>query len=456
MKQFVLIDGYTLVITQSNTEIHFSSCHSRSRLYYDDSLLIEALARYAQNERFWHCLQTRTAYEQGEDRFWVMEVQSLIADQGWRLPQAQLNWSVWELMYVEPFHRSMFLWHPGSYYRIFCMPYSTALKVLQLIRDWLDARPILVEGIEVLSETQWNARFLASTRPTQPPLAPQILADLEHSASLYCLFFEDQARLYTPNEIKLIRFELLSQMSIAGLLNRNIAAATYDRLAAYPNLQCCALQAEQLWCALDGIQAAISIDQTGVTLDWIFLNQGAVNSKFTQLCLQHFKQVRLLYPYTVPWEVDGKQYRLVTGCLYASKIVLLTVVEIVMPTDPIALFTNVYAPTYLELVAWAALESCQPPMENWAMAVDWNNREAELAMLGCDPSLPQADFFLDCLASHLARLWQNGDRTAFEQGLQRLRWDCPQELYFLYRRGKMLSSGTLQFQGKRISNAIDN
>jgi hypothetical protein len=79
------------------------------------------------------------------------------------------------------------------------------------------------------------------------------------------------------------------------------------------------------------------------------------------------------------------------------------------------------------------------------MAVDWRNREDELATLGTDPSLPKAEFFLNCLSSHLAMLWQNGNHAALKKGLASLQYHSPPETYFLYRRGEMLLSGKLRF-----------
>jgi hypothetical protein len=339
-KQFILIDGYTLVIAQSDSGVYFSGRHSRRALRYDDSSLIEFLARNAQDERFWRCFQARTVYEEGEERCFSMDAQQLIADHRWRLSQSYLNWAVWELIHAEPLAQSICLWHPGSYYRMFCIPYRTALKILQLVRDWMDGQQIQLEGVEVLSEAEWNSHFLSAARSSPSLLIPQILADLEQTASTYLLFFEDHACFYTPNQVEPIRFELLSQMSIAGLLNRKISAETRDRLSVYPNLQRCVLQAEQLWYSLDCTQAAIALGKTGLTLDWMFLHPSSPKSDFHKLCLQHFQQAQLQYPYTIPFEAYGKQYRLITGRLL-NTVVLLTVLEIGTPTNASALFANV-------------------------------------------------------------------------------------------------------------------
>ncbi|BAY89840.1 MULTISPECIES: hypothetical protein, partial [unclassified Tolypothrix] len=178
---------------------------------------------------------------------------------------------------------------------------------------------------------------------------------------------------------------------------------------------------------------------------WMFFDPPLPQPDFHQLCLQHFQKAKLQYPYTIPFEADGKQYQLVTGSVYHNEIGLLTVLEITMPINANTLFTNVNEPTYLELVIWASQTSCLPPVEDWEMSVDWRGREDELVTLGTDSSLPQADFFLNCVASHLARLWQNGDRAALKKGLLPLRSYFPKETYFLYCRGQMLLSGELRF-----------
>jgi hypothetical protein len=480
-KTFVLIDGYTLAIAQSDSGVLFSGRNSRKAITrYDDSILIEFLALHAHNDAFWQCFQAHEMYESEDDRFFVRDCQQLICDlrsaaalsakhtlreryRSWKLPQVYQNWAIWELIdhlfqiHGESYNEPICLWHPGSYYPMYGIPYGTALKVIQVARNWRNLQKI--EGIELLNETQWNLRFASAASPTQPLLIPQILSEIEEVASIYLLFFEEQARLYTPNQVAAIRYELLNQMAIANLLNREISAEILERLVTYPNLQRCVIQAEKLWRYLDG--ASVSQEKNSLCLDWMFFDPPYPEPNFHQLCLQHFQKAKLQYPYTIPFEADGKHYRLVTGSVYHNGINLLTVLEIVMPINAmlrrsryvilrrsrfaIALFTNVNEPTYLELVVWASQTSCLPPVEDWEMSVDWRGREDELVTLGTDTSLPKADFFLNCLASHLARLWQNGERTALKKGLLPLRSYFPQETYFLYCRTQMLLSGELRF-----------
>lgn len=452
-KTFVVIDGYTLAIAQNDSGVLFSGCHSRRALTrYDDSALIEFLAHHAQNESFWQCFQAHETYENEDDsselgeanRFFVRDSQQLIRDRSWKLPQAYQNWAIWELidqLQGQSCNEPICLWHPGSFYRMYCIPYRTAFKIMQVARNW--ACLPAIEGIEVLNEIQWNVRFASSASSDQPLLISQILDELEETASLYLLLFEDQARLYTPNQVEGIRYELLNQMSIANLLDREISTEILDCLATYPNLQRCVIQAEKLWRYLDC--ASVRQDKDSLSLDWMFFDPPYPELGFHKLCLQQLKQAKLQYPHTIPFEAYGKHYRLVTGRVYHHAMTLLTVLEIETPANAIALFANVNEPTYLELVAWAALESCPPPIETWEMAVDWKNREDELATLATDPSLPKAEFFLNCLSSHLARLWQNGDRAALRKGLQSLQYHFSKETYFLYCRGQMLLSGTLPF-----------
>ncbi|AFZ01655.1 hypothetical protein [Calothrix sp. PCC 6303] len=455
-KTFVLIDGYTLAIAQSDSGVLFSGCHSRKAISrYDDSLLIQFLARHADNNTFWQCFQAREMYENEDNRFFVRDCQQLIGESSWKLPQGYQNWAIWELIdqlfqiHGESYNEPICLWHPGSYYPMYGIPYDTAFKVIQVARNWRNLQEI--EGIELLNETQWNLRFASAASPNQPLLIPQILSEIEEAASIYLLFFAEKAQLYTPNQVAAIRSELLHQMAIANLLNREISPEILARLVAYPNLQRCVIQAEKLWRYLDG--ASVSQEKNSLCLDWMFFDPPLPEPDFYRLCLEHFQKAKLQYPYTILFEADGKQYRLVTGNLYPNAIALLTVLEITMPINPNTLFTNVNQPTYLELVVWASQTSCLPPVEDWEMSVDWRGREDELVTLGTDPSLPQAEFFLNCLASHLARLWQNGVReatpgeyrAALKKGLLPLHSYFPKETYFLYCRGQMLLSGELRF-----------
>lgn len=462
VKALVLIDGYTLAIAQSDSGVLFSGRHSRKAISrYDDSILIEFLARHAHDDAFWQCFQAREMYENEDNRFFVRDCQQLIgdgarhplySDRSWKLPQVYQNWAVWELIdrlfkiHGESFNEPICLWHPGSYYPMYSIPHNTALKVIQVARNWnnlQDKNLQEIEGIELLNETQWSLRFASAVSPTHSLLIPQILSEIEENSSIYLLFFEEQARLYTPDRVAAIRYELLHQMATANLLNREISPEILARLVAYPNLQRCVIQAEKLWHYLDG--ASVAQSKNSLCLDWMFFDPPNPKPDFYRLCLQHFQKAKLHYPYTIPFEADGKQYRLVTGSVHHNAIGLLTVLEIPMPINANALFVNINEPTYLELVLWASLASCLPPVEDWEMFVDWRGREGELVTLGTDTSLPKADFFLNCLASHLARLWQNGDRTALKKGLLPLHSYFPKETYFLYCRGQMLLSGELRF-----------
>jgi hypothetical protein len=190
VKTFVLIDGYTLAIAQSDSGVLFSGCHSRKAITrYDDSLLIQFLALHAHNDAFWQCFQANKMYENEEDRFFVRDCQQLICYHSWKLPQVYQNWAIWELIdqlfqkHGESFNEPICLWHPGSYYPMYSIPYGTALKVIQVARNWRNLQEI--EGIELLNETQWNLRFVSAASPTQPLLIPQILSEIEEAASIY-------------------------------------------------------------------------------------------------------------------------------------------------------------------------------------------------------------------------------------------------------------------------------
>jgi hypothetical protein len=177
-KTFVLIDGYTLAIAQSDSGVLFSGRHSRKAITkYDDSLLIQFLARHAHNEVFWQCFQAREMYKSEDNRFFVRDCQQLIgdgarhrlySDRSWKLPQGYQNWAVWELIdqlfqiYGESYNEPICLWNPGSYYPMYGIPYGTALKVIQVSQNWSNLQEI--EGVELLTKIlSITALALAST-----------------------------------------------------------------------------------------------------------------------------------------------------------------------------------------------------------------------------------------------------------------------------------------------------
>ncbi len=396
-KQFILIDGYTLVIDQKDNQIEFSGRHSRQYCSaYNDSNLIRFLANQTLDSHiypdFWHCLNQHKSYlgfdtspYDGRDEE-LLPIAIADADQ-------YQDWSLWELIdsliktHGKSFDELIWRWVPGSYYPDYYMVHRTVLKIVQVARSWVENQQVpAIVGVEVLSESQWTARF--APKGNNPPsfnkfsamrdaetslLIPPILRDLENVADRYLQLFDDNARLYTPTKATYLRQELLNKLGQAKLIDREISADLLERLSSYPRLQRCVIDS--------------------------------------------------------PSQIESQ--------LHMS-------LSIRSPCNPADLFIDPYHPSYLELFTWASLADCPPPMESWSMSIDWTGREEELVELGSNPSLPQADRLLDYLACHFANLWCSGHLTAFNVALEALNHSS-EKIRDLRSRCVLLRSGELKF-----------
>lgn len=479
--QFVLIDGYTLVIEVTVDAVKFLGRHSRqSCSAYNDSWLIEFLANQTLNTQIYQdfvlCLNQLQPYRTLDSELYRPLPQKLspisIAD-----ADNYKDWSLWELIdYCTKINGGSFdepIWHwiPGSYFPDYYMAHSTVLKIVQVARSMVEGRQVPpIAGVEVLKEKQWVDRFdtlgsnpysthkFSASRVLETSLLiPPILHDLEKTAGRYLELFADNARLYNPIDASYIRQDLLNHLEIAKLIDRDISALLWEEFLDYPSLKYCIIIADRLHQKMNCQIQDLRIQQVALSLDWILFDAiyPHAEDQFHEVCLQAFKEANLptqstfnyIYPSTLSLNIAGQNYRLVTSEEFApATFKLAAAIPVRSPQYPADLFVDVSNPTYLELLTWASLPDCPPPVEMWGMAIDWTKREWQLAALGSDPSLPQAPILLGYLSCHLANLWCSGNQVAFNVALAALNPNShSSELGELRSRCILLRSGELKF-----------
>ena len=118
------------------------------------------------------------------------------------------------------------------------------------------------------------------------------------------------------------------------------------------------------------------------------------------ICLEAVEAAKLERPRSLPIEIGGQLYRLVTGW-DNGRVKLLHALEL----NPNGVnFKDVYNPSYLELLEWASLPRNGSPAMEWDVVVNWDDWIGTLADLASDPSLPEADYLRHCIYCHLAGL----------------------------------------------------
>jgi hypothetical protein len=479
---FILIDGYTLIVEKTGHAIAFFGRHSRqSCSVYNDSWLIEFLANQTLDsqvyENFWRCLNQIEPYHAVDQEPYRPLSQELlpitIAD-----ADDYKDWSLWELVEYRTkadggyFHEPIWHWVPGSYFPDHYMAHSAVIKIVQVARSWVESQQIPeMVGVEVLSRKQWVDRFDAlgsnpysarkfSASQDDPTslLIPPILRHLEETAGLYLELFADNARFYDPIKASYLRQELLNRLGIAKLIDRDITTEILAQLAEYPSLKHCVIMGDRLCQKMNCQSQDLRIQQVALSLDWMLFEviYPHREERFPEICLQAFLAANLpspstfshVYPATLCLNMDGQNYRLVTSEEFApaAKFKLVAAILVRSPQNPADLFADANHPSYLELLAWASLPDCPPPMEMWGLAIDWTGREWQLAALGSDRSLPQATKLLGYLSCHLANLWCAGNQVAFNVALAALNPNAHSpELQELRSRCLLLRSGELKF-----------
>jgi hypothetical protein len=459
---FVLIDGYTLFIQTTSEVIAFWGRHSRqSDSAFNDSWMVQVLAIQTLNSQtypeFWRCLNQHKpcrvmAYDSFGRSYQTELLPITIAD-----ADEYQDWSLWELVHrhAESSEQMIWRWVPGDYHPDYYMQHSTVLKIVQVARSWVEHQQIpSIAGVELIDEVQWQKRFnpsgsnppsnnkFSDVRSTQTSLLiPPILRDLERRASEYLQLFADRARCYTPDAATYLRRELLHRFNLAGLSDRPLDQ--WEQLMDYPQLQRCLGLLDRLYQKMN--YALKDFGKSPLVLDWVLLEEiyPSVDDNVLLLGLQTLQQST---PLSLTLTVNDQMYRLLTvqEPTSPSQIKLAGAIPLRSPQNPTELFADVYNPSYLELLAWAALPDYLPPIEQWHLAIDWAGREQDLVQLGSDGALPQAQQLVGYLVCHLGNLWAIGDRNAFDQVVQLLPQNT--EVWQTLRsRCCLLRSGQLKF-----------
>ena len=168
------------------------------------------------------------------------------------------------------------------------MPQSSVHKIIELETRLFHKKRLLLEGVKVLSEDDWDLRFgwAASTG-----LRPSLLPMLERYAARYLKKLETKSV-----NVGAARFVLLRALIQVGLLNCEFETdGIYHQLkeSGCVNLKSCLDNAEYLYGYINSqvrFRAELSviddIRDLSISLDWMFQNQ--IDSKFGHTLTYHF------------------------------------------------------------------------------------------------------------------------------------------------------------------------
>lgn len=282
------------------------------------------------------------------------------------------------------------------------MAHSTVLKLLEVARAIAANHTQFPQGVEVYSEDDWAIKFDHAQQ--KGLLMPSLLNELEKAAYRYSALFDKGARDYTPDEAEFWRGDLLKQLENANLINCTVPPVIFEQLKKYSHLSRAVNTAEYLRSYLDLEAQNIRIQDCPLSLDFMVFDPDFPNEvgfwDGLHLCLETVEAAKLERPCSLPIEIGGQPYRLLTGW-DNGRIKLLHALEL---NPNLVNFKDVYKPSYLELLEWASLPRNGSPAMEWDVVVNWDDWIITLADLASDPSLPEADYLRHCIYCHLAGL----------------------------------------------------
>lgn len=282
------------------------------------------------------------------------------------------------------------------------MAHNTLEKLIAVSEAVADGHTRFPEGVEVYSEDDWAIKFDHAGK--KGLLLPSLLGRLEQAAYRYVQLFEHHARDFTPDDAEFWRRSLLKELDAADLVNATIAPVVFEQFKKYRCLARCVNAAEYLRSYLDIDEKGLRLQDHAVGLDWMmfepYFPEGVEEWDALQHCIDVVAVANLEVPRTLPTQIGNEPYRLVTGW-DDGRIKLLHALPISLNGPH---FNDVYKPSYLELVEWAALKRQGSPAMEWDVVVNWDERLDTLADLASDPTLPEADYLHHCIYCHLAGL----------------------------------------------------
>ncbi|MBW4675002.1 MAG: hypothetical protein KME52_13525 [Desmonostoc geniculatum HA4340-LM1] len=319
-KTFVLIDGYTLAIAQSDSAVLFSGCHSRKAITRYDETRVESIHNqlhqaFVSGQEFGNGViyfQLRSILEYDvaiEGSEFQQEIERYQQRTGY--PPTEPFWYV---------SQNFAGWDGCGHY----IPQSSTNKIIQVTQQIKAGELNFPEGVQLFSEDGWDLRFGWAE---VTGFVPSVLRKLETIAADYMQFFANQGHLYQPSLVESYRTKLLQELDAVGLLNCEIPESVYSQLmGTYPHLRRCVDEAEFLWMVGD-----MPIQEFDLSLDWMVFDplypDGMDYAEFRDRALAVFRTAQLEQPETLRMAIHDNQYQLVTGW-EGGRIKLLNSIEL--------------------------------------------------------------------------------------------------------------------------------
>lgn len=296
---------------------------------------------------------------------------------------------------------------------------STLRKLIAVSQMVSEGQTVFPDGVEVYSIDDWAMKFDRTWK--KGLLLPSILGRLDEPARRYAGLFEKNERDYSPDDAEFWRRELFVALEKESLMNCDVSPMIFEQIKKRPALSRCVNAVEYLRGYLDLDEKGLRIQDCPLSLDWMmfepYFPEGVDDWDGLHHCLKVVEDAKLEAPRTLPTEIAGQPYRILTGWDH-GRVKLLHA----LPLDPANMyFKDVYQPSYLELVEWASCSRGGSPAMEWDITVNWEPRMHWLADLASDASLPEAEYLLHCLYCHLAGLRRHEPRkmVALAKGLSK-------------------------------------
>jgi len=437
IEAYIRIDGFVLLIErhQDRLRLGFADEHDRNELlsYFASAIhnheLAENLALFKRiNESgvLWYYPYQPTELAQLS---MVVEFNRIAQDYEFSRGH-KIDEPVWTYKFAPTMLHSAFIAH------------STAQKIIAISKAVSEGSREFPEGVEVYDEDQWMMKF--DPEAQKGLLLPSILRRLEDVAVRYVQLFEKNSREYSPDTAEFWRREIFKELESQKLVDCDIPPVVFQQLKKYPALSRCVNTAEYLRGYLDLAEKGQKTRDCPLSLDWMMFDPYFPEGVETWDALSHALAVvaaaNLESPRTLATEIGGEPYRLVTGWDH-GQIKLLHAVALDARSVS---FHDVYRPTFLELLEWAALERNGSPAMEWDLVVNWEDYFDFLPDLATDASLPGGEYFLHCIYCYLAGLQRHEPRKmlALAESLSK---HAEPVIRRISERTRALQSGEIQF-----------
>ncbi|HRI72199.1 MAG TPA: hypothetical protein PK156_48530 [Polyangium sp.] len=319
---------------------------------------------------------------------------------------------------------------------------STLRKLIEVSKMVAEGRTDFPDGVEVYSIDDWALKFDRTWK--KGLLLPSILQRLDEPARRYAALFEKSGRDYSPDQAEFWRREVCVVLEQEHLMNCEVSPMIFEQLGKFLPLSRCVNAAEYLRSYLDLGEKGIRIQDCLVSLDWVmfepYFPDGVDDWDGLHHCLKVMQDAKLEVPRTLPTEIAGEPYRILTGWDHGH-VKLLHALPIATQN---MFFKDVYLPSYLELVEWASFSRGGAPAMEWDIVVNWDERLDWLADLASDTSLPEAEYLHHCLYCHLAGLRQHEPRKMLDLASGLAKHHNP-AIRRIAERTRALASGEMGF-----------